>query len=229
MTNLAQLTCPWYSFIMQWIMALLFLAGCSGYRFTQQENPLSQYGIQSLSVPMFYNYSNLPEVSADFTRETYRLLTNFSGLKLHSGYNPNSDAVMIGIIKTPEKVMETLRPLSLRVAQTQAKNALGTKRQKFYIPGTTNMVLSLQIIVIKKPTEEEMALLKSGIGDQVMTNSRIIFNETMPLTTSYTREVFDDDAVKVVGSQNAGIQRKVLKSLAESAAISVRDMILYAF
>lgn len=210
-------------------LILFVLAGCSGYRFSQQENPLSQYGIQSLSVPMFYNYSNISEASGDFTRETYRLLTGFSGLRLSSGYNKNADAILVGIIKTPEKVAETLRPGSLRVAQDKAKNAVGNQRQNFYIPGTTDVQLYLQIIVIKKPTEEEMALLKSGIGDQVKSNSKVIFNELIPLRTQYTREILDNPGTQVTATQNFGVQRKTIKTMAEQAAVSVRDLIFYAF
>ena len=214
---------------MRFLLLIFLLAGCSGYRFTQQENPLSQYGIQSLSVPMFYNYSNLPDVSADFTRETYSLLMGFSGLKLRSGYDKNTDAVMIGIIKSPEKYAETVRRGSSRVANEITPKAIGDKRQKFSIPGTTTLTVALQIIVIKKPTEEELALLKSGIGDQVKLTSRVIFNELIPLSSAYTREYLDEAGVQVVSTQNAGVQRKTLEALSRQAAIQVRDMILYAF
>lgn len=209
-------------------LILFVIAGCSGYRFSQQENPLSQYGIQSLSVPMFYNYSNLSEVHTDFTRETYRLLTGFSGLKLVNGYNKNSDAVLIGILKSPEKIAETVRASNLRVAQEKAKVAVGG-RENFYIPGTSDVSVFLHVIVIKKPTEEEIALLKSGIGDQVKSTSKIIFNELIPLRIQYTREVLDGEGTEVIATQNLGVQRKSLKNLAEIAAINVRDMILYAF
>lgn len=214
---------------MRLIMFLCFLVGCSGYRFTQQENPLSQYGIYSLSVPMFYNYSNLPEVSGDFTRETYRMLSGFSGLKLVSGYSQSTDAVLICIIKSQEKLAETLIPGNLRVAQEKATTAIGTRRDNFYIPGTTDVNLKLQVILIKKPTEEEIALLQSGIGNQVRPNAKIIFNDVIPLRTQYTREILDGQGVQVVATQNAGVQRKTLKSMAEQAALSVRDMIIYAF
>lgn len=214
---------------MRWLILLLVLSGCSGYRFTQQENPLSQYGIQSLSVPMFYNYSNVSEVQADFTRETYRLLTTFSGLKLTSGYDKNNDAILIGIVKSPEKVAETIRPANIRVAQKKAPDAIGPDRREFYVPGVSDIHLFLQVIVIKKPTEEEIALLKSGIGDQVRTNSKVIFNELIPLRMNYTREILDNEGVQVNATQNFGVQRKTLKNLAEQAAISVRDMILYAY
>lgn len=203
--------------------------GCSGYRFSQQENPLSQYGIQSLSIPMFYNYSNISEASGDFTRETYRLLSTFSGLRIYSGYKKSTDAVLIGIIKTPEKLAATLSPTNLRVAQEQAGNSIGTKRQSFYVPGGTNMHLYLHVIVIKKPTDEELALLKSGIGNMVQTSSKIIFNEVIPLNIQYTREILDNEGTQVNATQNFGVQRKTMKTLAEQAAVNIRDMIFYAF
>ena len=214
---------------MKLLLVLIFISGCSGYRYTQQDNPLSQYGITSLSIPMFHNYSNQPEVSNNFTRETYRLLTEYRGLKLKSGYHPETDAILIGIIKSPEPVYETLTPNSFRVAQGTAGPVIGNKRQNFYIPGTTDVSLKLQIIVIKKPTEEELTLLKSGLGDKVILTSRVIFNDTIPLRTQYTREIFDNEEVSITATQNAGIQRKVIRTMAEQAAISVRDMILYAF
>ena len=178
---------------------------------------------------MFYNYSTLPDVSADFTRDTYSLLMNFAGLKLSSGYNANSDAVLIGIIKSPEKLSETLKRGSSRIANDIVPTATGEKRQKFSVPGTTIATLYLQIIVIKKPTEEELALLKSGIGDQVKLTSRVIFNEIIPLSGQYTREILDKEGTQVIATQNAGVQRKTLEGMSKQAAISVRDMILYAF
>lgn len=214
---------------MRWIIFLSLLFSCSGYRFTQQENPLSQYGIQSLSIPMFYNYSNLSEVSADFTRETYRLLTSFTGLKLISGYSEKSDAVLIGIIHSPEKITLTKKTGTLVVAEDKSPHAVGGSRSNFYIPATTEMLLSLQVIVIKKPTEEELALLRSGIGAQIKSTSKIIFNESLSIRSRFTREIFDGEGVSANATQNAGLQRKTLKNMATDAATQVRDMVLYAF
>ena len=90
-------------------------------------------------------------------------------------------------------------------------------------------MLYLQIIVIKKPTRDELSVLKSSLGEHVKPNSKIIFNELLPIRFQYTREILDDEGVQVVGTQNFGVQRKSLKTMAEQAAVSVRDMILYAF
>lgn len=211
-------------------MLFLFLTlSCSGYRYGHPNNPLSQYGISSLSVPMFYNYSNLPSLSADFTQQTYLQLMSFTGLKLNSGYSKKSDAVLFGIIRSPEKVTDTLRTGSIRVAKEITPNAIGSKRQSFYVPGSTSIQLYLQIVLIKKPTEEEIGLFHSDISPQIPLSSRVVLNELIPLSESFVRELIDDEGVQVVATQNSGIQRKKIKSLAQNAAITIRDLILYAF
>jgi len=210
-------------------MFLCLLVGCSGYRFTQADNPLSQYGIRSLSVPMFYNYSSLSETSADFTRETYKVLNNFTGLKIVSGYSEATDAVLIGVIRSPEQISETATPLSPRNAKSRAGQSIGSERENFYVPGTNTLSMGLQVIVIKKPTKEELELLRSPLGQQAQKNSKVIFNEFFPINGSHTVEILDRDGTQVNATQTAGVRRKTIKSLAESVALQVRDMIFYAF
>ncbi|HLW56412.1 MAG TPA: hypothetical protein VKY27_03450 [Bacteriovoracaceae bacterium] len=229
MTILAHLTCPWYSLFMHYLLFLVFLLGCSGYRYGHPDNPLSQYGINSLSVPMFYNYSNLPAVGPEFTQQTYLQLMSFSGLKLNNGYSNNTDAVLLGIIRSPEKLTETLRAGSIRVAKSKAPDAIGDKRQAFYIPGNTRVILYLQVVLIRKPTEEEISLFHTEISPQIPLSSRVILNEMIPLSDSFVREVMDREGTQVIATQNSGILRKKVKSMAESAAETIRDLILYAF
>jgi hypothetical protein len=212
------------------ILALVgVISGCSGYRYTQTSNPLQQYGVNSLSVPMFYNFSSVPEVSSNFTRETYKLLSGFGGLKLHSGWSKKSDAVLIGIVRSEERMSEVLQPQNLRVAQGAAEKKIGDQRLEFYVPGSTRTHLSLQVVVVKRPTAEELALLQSDIGEKVLPQGKILFNERFSLDTAFNREIFDGEATSVVGTQNAGALRRAKDTLAQRAAEQIRDMILYAF
>ena len=208
---------------------LLFIFSCSGYRYGHPNNPLSQYGINTLAVPMFYNYSNLAAVGPEFTQETYRQLMSFSGLKLISGYSEKADAVLIGIVRSPEKMNETLRAGSIRVAKNQTPDAIGDKRQNFYIPGSTTIQLYLQIVLIKKPTEEEIGLFHTELAPQIPLSSRVLLNEFLPVSESFVRELMDNEGVQVLATQNSGVQRKKIKMMAVSAAETIRDLILYAF
>jgi hypothetical protein len=211
------------------LSALMTLVSCAGYRYSQTNNPLLQYGVESLSIPMFYNFSALPEVSSSFTRETFKLLSGFSGLKIQSGLSANSDAVLIGIVRSEDKISDVLRSENLRVAQGAASNAIGNDRPEFSIPGATAVSLRLQVIVIKKPTPDELKLLQSEMGEKIPAQGKILFNEVFNIRQSFIREVFDGESVSVVGSQNSGALRRTKDQMAVNAAQQIRDMILYAF
>ena len=217
---------------MRWIalLPLILLLGCSGYRFSQTSNPLAQYGVDTLSIPMFYNFSSLPETSSTFTRETYKLLSGFTGLKLRSGWSDNTDAVLIGIIRSPDSLAQTVKSSSPRVAQSVVPEVLSANsRPEFYVPGASTVQLSLQVIVIKRPTSEELQLLQSELGPQIPTSAKIIFNERFQLQGSFTREFFDNSASVVAATQNAGALRRTRETMGTQAAELIRDMILYAF
>lgn len=207
----------------------LLLASCSGYRYTQTDNPFQQYGVDSLSVPMFYNFSSLPEVSASFTRETYKLLSGFSGLKLKSGWHTSTDAVLIGIVRSMEHMNEVLDTTANRVAQDASPKAVGTSRPKFYIPAATRVSLVVQVIIVKRPTPEELTLLQGELGPKILPQGKILFNESFPLNSTFYREIADGEATSVIGTQNAGVLRRTKESMAVTAAQQIRDMIIYAF
>jgi hypothetical protein len=211
------------------VLSLVFFSSCSGYRYSQTSNPFQQYGVDSLAIPMFYNFSSLPEVSTSFTRETYKLLSGFTGLKLKSGWDKNADAVLIGIVRSQEKMNEVVDTQALRSAQGASPKAVGKSRPDFYVAGTTRVTLTLQVIVVKRPTPEELELLRSDLGAKIPAQGKILFNESFPITDAFNREIYDDEAVSVVGTQNAGVLRRTKDTLASRAAEQIRDMILYAF
>lgn len=115
------------------------------------------------------------------------------------------------------------------MAKTKTPNAIGDKRLNFYVPGNTQVQLYLQIVLIKKPTEEELALVQSELSSQIPVSSRVVLNEIIPVTDSYVRELMDDAGVQVIATQNSGVQRKIVNRMAQNAAETVRDLILYAF
>lgn len=213
----------------KYFFIFLFFISCSSYRFGDSKNPLSHYEIKSLSIPMFYNFSNFPDLSGDFTRETYRLMSRFNGLKIISGYDPASDAVLLGVLRTQERTWDSNNPKNLRVAQAKARESIGNSRQSFYVPGSSEIDLVLQVLIIKKPTAEDFELLKTGLGDSNLSSSRIVLNQKISLKGLFNRELLDAEGTQVVGTQNSGVQRRTLETLAVNAALSIRDIILYAY
>lgn len=209
-------------------LCLLFLGACADYRYQKQDNPFSQYGINSLTVPMFYNHSNFPNVSSHFTKEVFKMLGGFNGLKIESGKH-TTDATLIGIISSSKGKRESRRGSDTRAVKSVFGDDFIVDRNDFYIPVKNSLNLSLRIIVMKHPTKEEIQFLKSGLGKARMLSSKVIFTETIPVTASFTRETYKSDGNKVIGSQNRGAQKKTIQTMAKNAAISFRDMILYAF
>lgn len=203
------------------------LCSCAGYRFQEKENPFAQYGVKSITIPMFYNKSNLSNVSAPMTREMYQMLSTFSGLELKSGKN-NADAVLIGIVDSPSQVKESREASNLRSAKNAAEDALGENREDFYIPATTNVRANLRLILLKNPSEKEIELLKSSLG-KFAVGPKIIVNETIALNASFTRELYSGSAIDVIDTQNRSALRSTIDDMAKNAAQNFKDMILYAF
>lgn len=202
-------------------------ASCAGYRFQEKSNPFGQYGVKSISVPMFYNQSNFVNFSAPMTKEVYQMLSGFSGLKLYSGHE-KADAVLVGIIDSPDNVRTSHRAKNLRSAKNAVGELIGDGRDDFYIPSTTELVASLRIILIKNPSEREIELLRTSMGRFAL-GPRIIVNEMIPLSGSFTRELYGADAVDVNDTQNRSAKEETMGEMAERAAQSFRDLILYAF
>jgi hypothetical protein len=211
------------------LLVLLFIcASCAGYSFKEKNNPFSQYGIKTLSVPMFYNHSNFSNLSGVFTQKIFHTLTDFKELKLYSGAQA-TDAILIGIIESPEKMKDAVVTESrTNSSNIYEEDVLGTNREEFLIPNVNSLRLKLRIIVVKHPTLEEIKFLQSKLGEKAL-SSKIIFNEVIDLKTNYTFTELESGGVEVLGSQNRGVKKDSLRKLATSAANSFKDMMLYAF
>lgn len=206
---------------------IVFLASCAGYRFQEKTNPFAQYGVKSISVPMFYNHSNFPNISAPMTKEIFQMLSGFNGLKLYSG-NEKADAVLVGMVTSPEKVKDSQQPKNLRSAKNVLSGVIGDEREDFYIPSSTELRAGLRIVLIKNPNEKEIELLKTSLG-RFAVGPRVIVNESIPLTGTFTRELYGASAVDVIDTQNRSALKSTVEDMAQRAALNFRDMILYAF
>lgn len=211
------------------IIFLLFsLSSCADYRYQKLDNPFSQYGIKSISVPMFYNQSNFQNISPAFTKEIYKMLSGFKGLKIQGGNN-NTDATLVGIIDSQDFRRDSREATGPRSVKNIANSKIGAARGDFYIPSSNTLRAELRIIVIKKPTQEDIDFLKSNLGKENFISSKIIFRESIALSSSFTREILLGEATAVNSTQNRGAEKRTIGEMAKSSASTFRDMILYAF
>ena len=210
------------------IPLFIFITSCAGYRFQEKTNPFSQYAIRSISVPMFYNHSNMGNITGPFTKEIYKTLTQFNDLILYSGDRP-ADAVLIGIIESDDKRRDSIiTATSAKAKGGFGKDVIGDKRDDFIVPSSNSIFMYLRVIVIKHPTPEEIKYLQTDLGIKAL-SSKIIFNERMSLSTTYSLKKYQGEPISVLGTQNNGIYRQSIDTLAKQAANNFRDMILYAF
>ena len=210
------------------LFTLFLFSSCAGYRFQHRDNPFKQYGIKSVSVPMFYNQTPLANVSGVFTKEIFKMLTTFDNLKVVGG-NKKSDATIIGIIQSEGRVIDTIIPSAPRSIRNIDDKDLTNSRSEFYIPSASTVQIVLRIIVIKDPTVQEIEFLKSDMSKQDFVSSKIIFSELVPLSSAFTREVVTGKNGEVIHTQNSGALKKTIISLSKSASETFREMILYAF
>lgn len=223
---------------MKWLYLSIFcLSACSGYRFSRNLNPLSQYGIKKVCIPMFVNRTTLGGgIAPIFTKSFKMLLANYKNLKVCSQEEPglDADAVLIGEILSPRSLRETYR-VNQRVFTEDIDDLDDelSNRNPFFIPRTNSVRVNLRLTLVKNPsvaTYKELEMLPEALRAK---HPRVIFDHNMPLKTSFTREIFGFEGENLGGvtnfSQNRGKRVKSYYALAQSAAKNFQELVLYAF
>ena len=219
------------------MILMLLLYGCSGYRFRNPTNPLAQYNINSVSVPMFQNRSTLPDVGGIMTQEIVKELCKFPELKVYPGDFKKSDAILLGIVNSKQYLRETVK--SSREYHVTSEN-LGEstigKRRDFRIPAESSIALTITLILIKNPSAKELDFLLTH-GDKIIyKNPKIIFHNSYNVSAAFQREIYgelrgenQESGRSVNYTKNRGMLYQKEKEMALSLASSFREMGLYVF
>ncbi len=185
-------------------IVLLFLS-CSGYKVQNQNNPLADYGINSLAVPQFVNYSNIPEVAETLTKDFIFLFAGRKSLKLYSGENAKADATLVGIVDGPKKRMDTIHINGTRFIND---NVLG-ERRGFEIPYSASYDLIIRIMIIK--------------------DAKVIVERSFPFRGSYTIATSADVRGNVNFTKNQAVIRQSVAEKSRDLAESFENLVLNAF
>jgi hypothetical protein len=216
------------------ILLSLTLASCAGYHFNTNNNPLVGYDIRSIAVPMFINRSVIPELAAPMTKEITFVLNDYSGLKVLSGNDDKADAVLIGIIESKNHYNEVVTTSqSLFTDDTVGiKDSIGA-RSPFYYPVNSTYAFNLKIILIKKPSPEELQLLTTDFAKYMKVNPRVVLVDEIPLSGNFSRVVGESTQINGSGSvnfvKNKGIFEKSLQETCVQAAQTFKQVVLNAF
>ena len=182
---------------MKYIGIVFVFLSCSGYRIQNQDNPLAQYGINSLAVPQFVNYSNMPEVAEMLTKDFTFLFGEYSGLTLYNGEDSRADATLVGIVDGPKKRMDTINVEST----TFLGDEVFGERKGFEVPYSANYNLMVHIMIIKdskKLIEKKlpfrgsylMASRRRTLGHVNFTKNQAVVRQSMTLTAQDLAENF---------------------------------------
>ena len=208
------------------------LASCAGYHFNTNNNPLIGYDIRSVAVPMFINRSVIPELAAPMTKEIIFALNDYSGIKVFSGDNKNADAVLIGIIDSNNYYNEAVKTTQTLFTDNTIKDSIGD-RSPFYFPVQTSYEFTLRVILIKRPSKEELELLTTDLGEYMRVNPKVVLMDTINITGSFSRVVGETTTANAVGKtnfvKNKGIFEKSLQETSMNAAKTFKQVVLNAF
>ena len=128
------------------IVFLLILNSCSGYRVVNTQNPFSEYGISSISIPTFVSYAAVPGLSAPMSKEVFLMLSKYSGLDITVNKTAKTDAVVLGVITTARSRENAISS----EAQAFTGNSIGD-RQKFYVSSKSKLDIVVRLVLIKNP------------------------------------------------------------------------------
>jgi hypothetical protein len=211
---------------------MLTLASCAGYHFNTNNNPLLGYDIRSVAVPMFVNRSTIPELAAPMTKEITLVLNEYPGITVISGDSDKADAVLLGILDSRDHYNDVVKTTNQLFTDSTVKTSIGT-RAPFYFPISTSYEFVLQVILIKRPSKEELELLNTDIGQYMKINPKVVLMDTIPLTGSFTRIVGDNIGVGSPGKtnfvKNKGIFEKNIQDTAVNAGKIFKQVVLNAF
>ncbi len=215
-----------------YFFAVLFLSGCAGYHFNNINNPLIGYDIKSVSVPMFVNRSVLPQMSGIMTKEIVLALKDFSGLRVLNGDAHDSDAVLLGIIDSSDRYSEVVQTTATTFTTGDIQKSIGN-RTPFYYPTTTAYTLKLKIILIKRPSPEELDFLIKNTSGIAKLHPKVVLEEDLPIQGSFSRVVSESITANSGGEvnfvKNKGIFEKSLQDSCLQTAKNFKQVVLNAF
>lgn len=219
--------------VISFLFIVLVVSGCAGYSFVGAKNPFASYGVNSITVPMFVNRSALSGAAGVMTKEIRLRLQRYSGLDVRSGENGNTDAVLVGIINSADSRYQVLTPTARKFTESELAGSLGARSQ-FYVPTSNSYKLSLQLVLIKRPSQEDLEFLSTGqLSPLIGRHPRVIFSQTLDLTGSFTRYLegnLDVDSAGVVNlTKTQGVFESSMNGLAKSAADQFETVVIHVF
>lgn len=181
---------------------------------------------------MFINRSVLSQLTAPMTKEIMMALNDYSGLKVMSSNTETADAVLIGIIESKDHYNDVVQTTQTQFTSGEVLQSIG-KRSPFYYPTQTYYAFSVRLILIKRPTADELKLFSSELGSMIKVHPKIVLRDSLNLSGTFSRVASQTYTAAAPGEvnfvKNKGIFEKSLQDTSYQAAQMFRQVILNAF
>ncbi len=182
---------------------------------------------------MFFNKSTFADTSGVFTRKFHQFFSSFHELKVYSGINKKADAIFLGIIDSKDRLNEAMTVNDTKKTTTLVNESDIGNRTDFLTPTQNDVNLELRVILIKNPTFEDIKLLQSDVGKFIKNHPKVIFDESMTLSTTVEREFQSFGSVNEGGvtnfTYNHGNLSQAIETMADSSRDTFEDLVIYAF
>ena len=214
---------------MIYIFILMGLFSCSGYRVQRKGNPFEEYGVKTVSIPMFVNQSIYPKANVPFTREIKALLSSYPDLSIVTKPSSKVDALLVGIVSSENRYNEAYKTTATNF---QSGTTIGN-RAGIYVPTATQYRISVKIMLIKDPNLEDVKLFKSKLGKFMNNHPNVVFSRDFTYTGSFNRDARPTDNPDSGGIVNYTNSRRyfdqTIQSLAESNARELEELVINVF
>ncbi len=211
-------------------IVLLLLFSCSGYKIVKNENNFKKYGLKSISIPMFYNQSILPNVTGSFTNAFSRELNTIKNLEIKSPNSTNVDGYFVGIIRSSQTEKNVIkRGLSARIKDIAPLNA---PLNENLVPLSNSLVLTLEIYLIRRNASSQSLISRireKNHPELLNQHPSIILKRLIKIDTNFVREFYDGANSVVNATQYQGTLAKVVEREARKSAIDFKDSVRNVF
>ena len=204
------------------------LISCAGYKARNRSNPFVEQGIKSIAIPTFVNRTAINGLTPLITREAIETFSNFHGLQVNSGKLTHEDAIVIGVITPTGDVNKEVVFTNSTLMNTEQQEAIGN-RNAFYVPTIGSFSANIKLIILKKPSKEEIEFFTSYFKLSKNSFPRTVFHKTFILSGSFSVENNVGDSGLVRGTKNSGNLRKALEGSSQAFDIELKEVMANAF
>lgn len=182
---------------------------------------------------MFVNHSILPNVNGHFAKQFSQGLSRFNGLRVYLGDTKSADAILLGIVESDDSRSKVVQTKNYKYITGLLHDSIGSKRNQFYMPLTTQVSLRLRVVLIKRPGPELIKVVSSQMGKHIKGHPKIIFNRTFSLHHTFTRSLRDNLSVDRGGvvnfTKNSYFLDDSVEKMAKLAVVKFNEEIINAF